>query len=554
MQTTPADKSTSDKLIEIHKAVATILARASNVEGAAVDLLRAIATAGPWCYGAIWRPDQSGEHLRCVGTWTEGGPRVEAFAAESKALRLKAGEGLPGRVWQQVAPCWIGDLSRDDNFVRARKAQVAGLRSAVAVPVSILGVPRAVLELMAPTLTTQTPLELALLVDAGTYLSLFLERQISEGERRASDLLKGSILEAALDAIISMDRDGRIMEFNPAAERIFGYSRATMIGSRLVDKIIPYPLRAAHTAGMARYLQTGERRIMGQRIETTAMRAGEVTFPVELTVVATNAADGEPIFTAYVRDITDRRRQEEELRRHADDLELQHRQKDAFVATLAHELRNPLAPIHSAVHVLKATVDSNPALQKMVAIIERQSQTLARLVDDLLDMSRISRGSIELQLEEVSIGEIAAEAMEVSAPAILAAGHELRTSIADSGQTFLADRVRVVQILGNLLNNAAKYTPSGGRIEFSSGAMEHEVEFRVVDTGIGISADEIPKLFEMFVQGDSVDGRVPAGLGIGLTLAAALARLHGGTVSATSAGKGKGAEFIVRLPVQAANV
>jgi signal transduction histidine kinase len=284
------------------------------------------------------------------------------------------------------------------------------------------------------------------------------------------------------------------------------------------------------------------------------MRAGEVTFPVELTVVATNAVDGEPIFTAYVRDITDRLRQEEELRRHADDLELQHRQKDAFVATLAHELRNPLAPIHGAVHVLKATVDSNPALQKMVAIIERQSQTLARLVDDLLDMSRISRGSIELQLEEVSIGEIAAEAMEVSAPTILAAGHELRTSIADSGQTFLADRVRVVQILGNLLNNAAKYTPSGGRIEFSSGAMEREVEFRVVDTGIGISADEIPKLFEMFVQGDSVDGRVPAGLGIGLTLAAALARLHGGTVSATSAGKGKGAEFIVRLPVQAANV
>ncbi|VTT97742.1 histidine kinase : Uncharacterized protein OS=Asticcacaulis sp. AC402 GN=ABAC402_06830 PE=4 SV=1: Response_reg: HisKA: HATPase_c: Response_reg [Gemmataceae bacterium] len=225
------------------------------------------------------------------------------------------------------------------------------------------------------------------------------------------------------------------------------------------------------------------------------------------------------------------------------------RKKDEFLATLAHELRNPLAPLRNGVELLKLA-PTGPSAAQARNMMDRQLRHMVRLVDDLLDISRVTSGKIQLRLEPVSLRAVVESAVETSRPAVEAGKHALSVRLPDEPVQLSADATRVSQVIGNLLTNAAKYTPEGGRIELVAERGRGEAVVRVTDNGLGISAEMLPRVFDLFTQVGKHLDRAQGGLGIGLALVKSLVELHGGTVSAESGGAGKGSTFTVRLPLE----
>ncbi|MFO0849025.1 MAG: response regulator [Gemmataceae bacterium] len=226
------------------------------------------------------------------------------------------------------------------------------------------------------------------------------------------------------------------------------------------------------------------------------------------------------------------------------------RQKNEFLSMLAHELRNPLAPIRNAVEVLRLRGVDQPDVRKAREMIDRQVTHMVRLVDDLLDVSRITRGKIQLRLDQVDLADVVGQAVEASRPLIDRAGHRLEVSLPDDPLVVTADPARLAQVLSNLLTNAAKYTDPGGSIRVTVGREGEEAAVRVRDTGVGIPPDMLSAVFDLFTQVDRTLDRSHGGLGVGLTLVRRLVELHGGTVLARSGGPGQGSEFEVRLPAR----
>jgi signal transduction histidine kinase/ActR/RegA family two-component response regulator len=244
-----------------------------------------------------------------------------------------------------------------------------------------------------------------------------------------------------------------------------------------------------------------------------------------------------------IRDhLAERARQAEALRE-AD------RQKDDFIAMMAHELRNPLAPIRNGLQILRLSAGNTEAVVKVQAMMDRQLTHMVRLVDDLLDVSRISRNKMELRRERVPLSEVVTSAVETARPLIDALGHDLTVSLPRHPVSVDADHTRLAQVFANLLTNSAKYTEPGGRIRLAAEVDSSEVVVIVRDDGIGIPAEAMPRIFDMFSQVDRSIERAAGGLGIGLALVRGLVEMHGGTVAAESAGQGKGSAFTVRLPI-----
>jgi signal transduction histidine kinase/CheY-like chemotaxis protein len=241
-------------------------------------------------------------------------------------------------------------------------------------------------------------------------------------------------------------------------------------------------------------------------------------------------------------DITDRKKAEDALRE-AD------RRKDEFLATLAHELRNPLAPLRNALQIMRLAGGNGTAADQARTMMERQLQQMVRLIDDLLDVNRISRGKLQLRRERVELAAVLADAVETARPLIDAAGHELAVAVPPQPLYLEADPIRLAQVFANLLNNAAKYTDRGGHLRLTAERQGSDVAVTVADDGIGIPADALPHIFEMFAQVEGSLERSHGGLGIGLTLVRRMVELHGGTVEAVSDGPGRGSAFTVRLPL-----
>jgi PAS domain S-box-containing protein len=244
-------------------------------------------------------------------------------------------------------------------------------------------------------------------------------------------------------------------------------------------------------------------------------------------------------------DVTARRRLEEELRDRAAELADADRRKDEFLAMLAHELRNPLTPLSTSLRLLRL---DGAGRERAIDIAERQVKHLVRLVDDLLDVSRITRGKITLRRDPVLLGDVVERALELSRPLLDGRQHILETSLPPEPIRLEGDAVRLVQVFANLLDNAAKYTPTGGTVRLTAELVGGEVVVRVRDSGIGLSPELVPRIFDLFVQGDSSLARTHGGLGIGLTIVRRLVERHGGRVEARSAGAGNGSEFLVWLP------
>jgi PAS domain S-box-containing protein len=364
-------------------------------------------------------------------------------------------------------------------------------------------------------------------------------------DRPESDEELRSVLDHVIDGIITIDASGAIQSFNPAAEKIFGYKAAEVLGQN-VKILMPEPFHGQHDEYIASYLRTGEPKIIGSGREVIGKHRDGSTFPMDLAVSQFRLHD-RCFFTGIIRDITERKRLERELRRRISELAETDRRKDEFLAMLAHELRNPLAAISNAVQLTGRFGD--PELTEWsVKVINRQIKHLARLIDDLLDVSRITRGKIQLRNERVDLATIIESVVESVHQLVDERRQTLSMTIPPETFWLEADPTRLEQILSNLLHNAVKYTGTGGQISLIAAGEGTDVVIKVRDTGIGIAPEKLPRMFELFAQGDRSLARQEGGLGIGLTLARSLAEMHGGSLSAASEGPGKGSEFTLRLP------
>ena len=368
-------------------------------------------------------------------------------------------------------------------------------------------------------------------------------RRAEEGIRRLA-----AVAEQSSDFIGIFTPDAGGIYLNPAGRRMAGLDDRTNIAAwRMIDffpredrPFVRDHVMAALTLGAAEW--EGELRL--------AQPDGRPPLPVYFKGFAVRDAEGNNIGLATItRDITAQKRAEDELRRVAADLSEADHRKSEFLATLAHELRNPLAPIRTGLDLLRMTPRDPDALARVHAMMDRQLGHLIHLVDDLLDIARITRGKIELKRESVDLKVIAQMAVETSAALIEAHGHRLDVDLPEEPLPLEADVTRMVQVLANLLNNAAKYTPAGGRVALSAWREDGHAVVAVSDTGIGIPPDAIGSVFEMFTQVRGSLDRAQGGLGIGLSLVRRLVELHGGRVSAVSAGRGHGSTFTVRLPL-----
>jgi signal transduction histidine kinase/ActR/RegA family two-component response regulator len=249
-----------------------------------------------------------------------------------------------------------------------------------------------------------------------------------------------------------------------------------------------------------------------------------------------------------VRSALRARERQYQTRAHLLEREVADRRKDEFLATLAHELRNPLAPIRNAVSLLRLSGSTQPSGQ-IWEMMDRQVDHMVRLVDDLMEVSRITRGKIELRKSTLNVADVIDAAVEASRPLLEAARHQLSVRVQPEPLLVDADAIRLAQVFANLLNNAVRYTDAGGRISIEAWREDGAAMVSVSDTGIGIAAEALPHVFDMFVQANARDSRAQTGLGIGLTLVRSLVVMHGGNVNAFSAGIGQGSEFVVRLPL-----
>ncbi|MGN6168142.1 MAG: PAS domain S-box protein [Solirubrobacteraceae bacterium] len=294
-------------------AVARILAQSDLEESLYGRLLAAIGESLGWDFGAWWEVSPEEEALRCIETWRSNSLHNRAFEALTRRTAFDRGVGLPGRVWATGEPAWIADLAADPNFPRSDDATLAGLRSGFAFPVHSARGALGAIELFADRVCEPDGELLATMATLGSQLGQLLERRRAERAARESNEIRRAILEAALDCVITTDALGRVVEFNPAAERTFGYRRAEVIGREMAELIIPPALRARHRQGFLRVISTGQPRLIDRRLELTGMRADQSEFPVELTITRIDLP-GPPMFTGYLRDISDRKRAEAELR------------------------------------------------------------------------------------------------------------------------------------------------------------------------------------------------------------------------------------------------
>jgi two-component system CheB/CheR fusion protein len=356
---------------------------------------------------------------------------------------------------------------------------------------------------------------------------------------------QAKLLEQTHEAVFVRDLDGAIVYWNRGAEILYGFGREEALG-RLSHELLGKTPTVRLQINEA--LRSGGRWI-GEVIHRTKDGRELVIESVEVLI---SEAERRLVLSTN-RDITERKRLEETLQRRLDELAAADRHKSEFLAMLAHELRNPLAPLRNAIEILKSVSATDPRGTRARELIERQARTLTRLVDDLLDTARISRGQVQLRREAVELQPIVTRAVETAGEVIDSRRHMLTVDLPPDPLRVNGDATRLEQVLANLLNNAAKYTPEGGRITVSAtktnSGSAPEAVVRIRDTGVGISAEMLPRVFDLFTQADRSLAHSQGGLGIGLSLVRSLVELHGGRVVASSEGLGKGSEFSVYLPL-----
>jgi PAS domain S-box-containing protein len=363
------------------------------------------------------------------------------------------------------------------------------------------------------------------------------EQHEAAGALREVETRFEAVMTHAPFVVFAKDRDGRYLMVNGPWAQLAGRTEHEILG-RTDAELLPAELATVASRFDAHVLATGE----PKQYEDTFTYRGK---PSSYLVIkfALRDTEGHPVAVCGIaNDITARKLAEAALK-DAD------KRKDEFLAILAHELRNPLAPVRLALEMLKTNPGDKTVGDRAMDVMGRQLAHLVRLIDDLLDVSRITRGKLELRRGRVTLGEVIRTALETSKPQIDLAGHTLDVQLPDEPIALHADLTRLAQVVSNLLNNAAKYTPRGGHIELSVTRKNGEIAIAISDNGIGLAPEHLAHVFEMFAQVSPLTTRGHGGLGIGLALARALVDMHGGRIEADSAGLDQGSTFIVHLPI-----
>ncbi|MGP0069130.1 MAG: ATP-binding protein [Isosphaeraceae bacterium] len=386
--------------------------------------------------------------------------------------------------------------------------------------------------------------ELASFFAVGTLIATLMEALHAARRRaEASRHWLSAVLTSIGDAVIATDAKGRVVFMNRVAESLCGWSGDDATGHPLgeVFRIVNEHTRDPVVSPVEQVLDSGS--VVGLANHTVLIARDGVERPIDDSGAPIRDASGGIDGVVLVfRDVTERRKYEKDLQEEA-------RRKDEFLAMLAHELRNPLAAVSNAVQLLHRP-EAAGLMDWCKGVIERQVNQLTRLVDDLLDVSRITRGKIRLRRQQIDLVTLLRSASSSVRPLIKERNHDFHVAFESDRIEIEADPTRLEQVVVNLLTNAAKYTESGGRIELNAGLERDHAVIRVHDSGIGIAPELLPRIFDLFTQGDRSLARSEGGLGIGLTMVQKLVELHGGTVTAESGGAGQGSSFTVRLPAQ----
>ena len=365
------------------------------------------------------------------------------------------------------------------------------------------------------------------------------ERRLRAEQLRQSEERFRLLVESVTDyAIFMLDPQGMVTSWNAGAERIKGYTREEILGKHFSNFYPPEDVEAGKPwLELAIARRDGRAEDQGWRLRKNGER-----FWARVVVSALYDRRGELRgFGKVTQDLS--------AQRHIQELEAAANRVNEFIAMLAHEIRNPIAPIQSAVSVMRRSALDAAAQERMRDVIERQARRLARIADDMADISRVTRGALKIEREPLDPAQVIERAVEAAMPQIEAAGHDLQLDVPPGLPLIDGDLERLVQVFGNLLSNAARYTPAGGEIRVWARPEHEQVAIGIRDNGRGISAQDLPKIFGMFMQGRTALERVGRGLGVGLALARNIVELHAGTIEAQSEGEGKGAQFIVRLPM-----
>ena len=508
-------------------AVSRVLASEAETGEAEARLLAAIGSGFGWTAGALWLA-AAGGGLERAATWraAEVGERPDGPA------RLAPGEGLPGRAFADAAPL-----------------AAAG---EVAFPVGTGGEVLGVLAFAGAGASEAADEGRDALATLGHQVGQFLKRRQVEAELRDSQALKVAILDTALDGVIVVDEDTRIREFNPAAERTFGRSRAASLGRELGALILPADFLVGHLKKFAHFLDEGETSAVNRYVECEAERANGERFPVELSVTPIKVG-GEALFTAYLRDITERKAAEHELAAARDAAEEANKAKSQFLANMSHELRTPLSAIIGYSEMLQEEMEDGadaaglaPDMQK----IESNARHLLGLINDVLDLSKIESGKMEIFVESFDVEAVVRDVASTVTALVQKKDNALSLDLAPNLGGMRSDLTKLRQMLLNLLSNAAKFT-EGGTITLSASRAGNLLTFAVHDSGIGMTPEQVGKLFGRFQQADASTTSRFGGTGLGLSISRAFATMLGGDI-AVSSDYGRGSTFTVVLPAEMA--
>ncbi len=553
-----ADRNHADRLRQTDHALTALLSQPLDLKNAAPRFLEAICGTLGWELGNLWQVDRDRQTLVYVDSWQRD-RSTQAFVTASAAQEFRLGVGLPGRVWARAQPSWIHDVVVDSNFPRLPIAARVGLHAGFAFPILSGSTVLGVMEFFTRVPRPVDDSLLTLMAAAGSQIGQFIDRSRALQRVTESEALTSAVIDVSLDCIITIDANGTIIEFNPAAVRTFGLSREEAVGRELAEVIVPPALREQHRRALRRSVETGETRILGRRLEMPAQRADGTELIVELAITRITIGP-RPVFTAHLRDITDRKRIEQE---HSELLEREHtarleaesanRTKDQFLATVSHELRTPLTAILGWASMLQTREFTPDRLQEIYHRIFRNAEAQARIVNDLLDVSRIVTGMLRMEWQEADLSEVARLSLETIRPTATAKGLLLTSEIPDDACVVWGDPARLQQVIWNLLSNAAKFTGPGGTITLRLRRTGPTVTIEVGDTGIGIHPSFLHRVFERFWQADSTSTRIHSGLGLGLALVRHIVEVHGGDVEARSDGEGRGSTFVIRLPARISN-
>jgi len=545
------DQKHAQRRQALQHAVAKVLAEATTVEQAIPELLRVIGTNLEWQVGTFWLVEERAKTLRCLHTWGAHPHPVEEFLEASRRETFSSGVGFPGRCWARGEPLWEPDILRDPDFVRTAAASRDGLHAGCTFPVWLRTSVFGIMEFFSREVHPRDADLLRTLATIGSQIGLFLERAEVEASLRENESRTRLIIDTALDAIVTMDRDGTITEWNAQAELLFGWQAHEAIGRDLAETIIPADQRAAHRAGLARYLNTGQVNILGKLVEVQACHRDGRVFPAEVSIAHLRLHDT-VVFSAFIRDISSRKESEQALSSYARQLEQSNchldealsqaraatEAKSSFLATMSHEIRTPMNGVIGMTGLLLDT-ELTPEQHEYAETVRNCGDHLLTIINDILDFSKIEAGKLNLEIIEFDLRHAVEDALDLFAER--ASSKQLNLAClfhADVPTALRGDPGRIRQVLTNLVGNAIKFTEHGDvvvqvrLVDQKDGTAA--IRFDVTDSGIGISEEQQTRLFQAFSQADGSTTRKYGGTGLGLAICRRLVELMGGEIGVTS--------------------